>query len=307
MTRPLPTARRMPMKTAVGVTIIGQAIVFLGIIADITQLAGKGWLKEVVTSAGLRWASLGLCLILTGCLVLMMSRVRKQEGSLQIARAALSDDEKSLSNNEKSLSDRFIRTLRPISLGVTSLPPLRDGLEPMLNELARRLPEHGGRYKFAIVRPLATGRFEVLAERGMDVTSVKVIEEQANWKERKSFFSATLNDGGESPYRVFETGKGEYIDLHLALARGERPSSSVQHFIAPLRDPVTYKNFPNRTVALVSVGIPSGAELSTDDDCLALYSSIYCVLEHIEALLLVYLIALERNQALVLAKDRTID
>ena len=188
-----------------------------------------------------------------------------------------------------SLWKRFVRTWRALTLDELPNPSARDALEPLLDELAKRLPGNGAHYKFAIAMPSPDGSFKILAERGMDPTSVFTIEREANWKEKRSFFANAL-DLLDRPFAVYSTGTANYLDIQKPQGSGSRPTSSGSHFIVAIKHTLYYHQMPRNTLALVSIGIPKGQDVPEAGQE-ALYNSIYPVLKGIEGMLLGYRVA----------------
>lgn len=239
--------------------LASQAIVVVGLLADVTQLAGTGAFESVVSGRALRWVFVALSVALVLLLVRAVVRAGQEAAALrdQIVRV-----QKNLERERKcelSLTRRFGRIMQAILLDDIRAPSERDILEPLLNELSRRLVDGGISYKLGVVRPNEDGTFSMLAERGMDPTSIDALERRANWKGRESFFADVVNSDDDSQYFVFQSGTGNYLDLQKEKGRGERPTSSRFHFIVPLRDPLVYTDFPRGCIGLVSVGVPREA------------------------------------------------
>jgi hypothetical protein len=279
------------LKRIIQIVVVGQVVLFIGLVADVTTILTSGWFKTVLSADVIWWSSYILNLVLTCLVIYIFRRASKQEGSFRAMVKGEQGRLERLKAYDVSLWKRFTRTFRSIALKDLPTPSTRDALEPLLDELAKRLPDNGAHYKLAIARPNPDGTFKILAERGMDPATVFTIEQMANWKEKRSFFANVLDldRDDETQYALYYTGETNYLDIQKAAGTGNRPSSSGSHFIVAIKQSTYYHNLPKHVLALVSVGIPKGREIKEDEQEV-FYQNLYPIIKGIEAILLGYLL-----------------
>lgn len=273
--------------------VVGQVLLVIGLIADLTSIFSSTWFTRLFNFNSVRWLSLILNFILTGVLIRLHRDALRTGASLRSDIENLADQNEQARRRGIGLWKRFIRTFRAIALQGVPKPAQRDALEPLLDELAKRLPGNGAHYKLAIARPTPDGSFRIIAERGMDPSSVFNIERMANWKEKRSFFANAFDLPEASKFAVYRTADTNYLDIQSPHGSGARPTSAGSHFIAAIKQPAYEDLAPRATLALVSVGIPKGAEIP-HAELEGFYHEIYPVLKGIEGILLGYLISEKR-------------
>jgi hypothetical protein len=272
------------LKTIVRIAVIGQVLMLIGLTADMTTIVTSAWFVRLRSFGLFRLSSYALNLALTGVVIYIFKTASAHESALQ---TMIRNEEAKLSNlivHDMSLWKRFIRTWRSLALEELPNPSKRDALEPLLDELTKRLPDNGADYKLAIAKPEANGTFKILADRGMDPSTVFTIQQKANWKEKRSLFSNVL-ESGDAKYATFPSGSTNYLDIQDKVGVGQRPTSSASHFIVPIRHDIYYHKLPKQTLALVSIGIPKGREIQGDQEQ-ALFQAIYPIIKGIEGVLL---------------------
>lgn len=262
-------------KWVIGSVAVSVILTFVGLIADVTQIVTSSWFEGLMTSNAIRWAPYIANVILLAFVIHIYRKSKseqaKMNSSLEFAYRV-----------NQSLWIKYVRTLRSIMLEDITKPSVRDTLEPLLNELAKRLPENGVEFKIAIAKPFLDGRFKILAERGMDPTSVHSIEAKSNWKEQKSLFANGLYLSGEKPYSKYKAGGNHYENIQ----RPQGTGSSVSHFIIVLSDPVYPEaEFPRNALCVLSIGIPQSHDFNDTEEAL-FYGRIFPVIKSIESMLL---------------------
>jgi hypothetical protein len=254
------------------------------VLANFVTIVDSDWYKNLRLSSLSGWLVYGVIGVLSaGVIGLGAGLFLSTRRSSQIATRS-----SQIMEHERLLWKRFVRTFRSLALDHIVTPSTRDALGPLLNELARRLPDNGVHHKLAVARPNGSGTFSILAERGMDPTSVATIERLANWKEKRSFFSMAL-DLTDRPYETYRSGSTHYLDIQKPEGAGERPTTSGYHFIVPLKQDPHYEQLPAQTLALISIGIPKGQEFDSAAQE-HLYQEIYPAVKSIEAVLLGFLL-----------------
>ena len=261
----------------------GVVLTFLSFVSDVSSIVSSGWFKALLSSSTLRWAPHILNLLLA---IFVIYLYRKSQSDYKAVDAALVST-RDLLNSEGRLNNRlwkrYVRTLRSIVLESISTPGVRESLEPILDELAKKLPDSGVDFKVGLVKPCKDGRFKFLAERGMDPASVHSMEKKSNWKQSQSFFANGLYLSDERPYRKYASGTQNYSNIQ----RDQGIGSSVSHFVVAIKDPVySESTFPENTVAVLSIGIPKRHDFDSDEDENLFYERIYPFVKGIESILL---------------------
>lgn len=198
-----------------------------------------------------------------------------------------SSSEKYTADLNSSLWRRTIRTLRSIMLPDLPTPQKRDALDPILDELAKRLPNYGKNYKMAIAQPSANGKFKIIAARGMDPGSITKIEQRSDWKENKSFFSNALSLDDNKNFARYKTGGTNYVNIQNPKADRTSASTSSSHFLIAIKSTNYYNIFPGNTLAILSIGIPLEFDFDESQEN-SFYMNIYPVTKSIEGILLSY-------------------
>jgi hypothetical protein len=273
----------VPQKLLIGI-LFSQFLIILGLVSDLGSVITSAWFKTLVSSGGLTILS---C-ILNGVLIYFVIRnhVRNKKKK-EYFNALLKNEQQALvilKTNDTSLWKRFVRTHRSIMLDHLPIPSIRDAIEPLLDELSKRLPNNGMNYKVAVAKPEEDGKFKILAERGMDPSSVYIMEQKANWKSRESFFASALFLDEEKKYTKIPSGNHNYVNIQRPAGTG----GSVAHFLVAIKSANYYNQFPENTISVVSIGIPSGQDFS-DEEASHFYSEVYPILKGLESVLLGYL------------------
>lgn len=258
----------------------GAALSLLGLVADLATISSSGWIQTIVSSKGAKYFPYILIVVMAVTLLYMYRQL--------VRRAAEVEDTRALST---SLMKRTVRILRAIFVDDLPTPLIRDALDPLLDELAKRLPDSGTGFKISIAAPNIDGTFEILASRGTDPASVHLLESRSNWKLQRSFFSDSLLLDEDKPYFVFTAGGVNYVNIQRPTGIG----TSKQHFAVVIKNHrYNAGQYPHNSLAVVSIGIPPKFRLS-DAEASALYKKIYPAILAMEAVLLVNIkLALEQ-------------
>lgn len=253
----------------------GVALSFISFIADISEIVSSPWFTALTSSSAMKWLPYILNIVLSTVLIIMYRKLKSEQEQIYSALKI----ECRMHNN---LWNRYVRTLRAIILDFIPTPNVRDTLEPLLDELAKKLPSNGVEFKIAVAKPISNGKFKILAERGMDPASVHSIEQKADWKERRSFFSKALLLSSEEPYDKFATGEENYTNIQRPTGVG----SSVSHFLVVINDQMyPDSDFPHNALGVLSIGIPKSHDFSEDEKKL-FYEKLFPSIKSIESILL---------------------
>jgi hypothetical protein len=251
------------------------AFTFISFIADISEIISSSWFTTLTSSSAMRWAPYILNIVLSTVLIIMYRTLKSEHEQIN----------KSLEFEcrvHNSLWTRYVRTLRAIILDFIPTPNVRDTLEPLLDELAKKLPSNGVEYKIAVARPIPNGKFKILAERGMDPASVHSIEQKADWKARTSLFSSALMLTSDKPYDKYVSGEQNYTNIQRPTGVG----SSASHFLVVINDPLyPDSDFPHNALGVLSIGIPKAHDFDEDDADL-FYHRLFPIIKSIESILL---------------------
>lgn len=205
-------------------------------------------------------------------------------------------------NNQRLLNDtlwkKIIRTLRAIFLKTVSKNTnIQNTLEPLIDELCKRLPDNGTNFKIAIAQPLSNGTFSILHQRGMDAISVTSIQEKANWLSGDSFFAQALSLDEDKPYYTYLSNSDKYVKIQNKASI----SSSKSHFIVAIKHS-NYPDsiFPKNGLGLLSIGIPQKHYFEHEDPSeICLFQDIFPIIKGIESILLTHRV-IEMNKGLEL-------
>jgi len=262
---------KLLLGSLVFIVIIG----FISLISDLTQILESDWFKGLMSLNIVKGLPYFLNFLLAIFVIYLY--IQLKEEYVKLSNALKSECKLSI-----SLWRRYVRTLRSITLKTIATPNTRDALEPLLDELAKKLPENAVDFKIALAKPYADGSFKILAERGMDPASVYSIEQKSNWKEKKSFFSNGVYLNEESPYGKYESGELNYSNIQRKTGVG----TSSSHFVIAIKDPVyPGPTFPENVLGVVSIGIPKKHDFSKDENEL-FYDKIFSSIKSIESMLL---------------------
>src|ERR1044072_2226231 len=261
----------------------GVVLTFLSFVSDVSSIVSSGWFKALLSSSTLGWAPHVLNLLLAIFVIYLYRKSQTDYSAVNAALASTTD----LLNSEGGLNNRlwkrYVRILRSITLDSISTPGVRESLDPILDELAKKLPDSGVDFKVGLVKPCRDGRLKFLAERGMDPASVHSMERKSNWKQRQSFFANGLYLSDERPYRKYASRTQNYSNIQ----RDKGIVSSVSHFVVAINDPVyPGSTFPENTLAVLSIGIPKRHGFDSDQDENLFYERIYPFVKGIESILL---------------------
>jgi hypothetical protein len=161
----------------------GVVLTFLSFVSDVSSIVSSGWFKALLSSSTLRWAPHILNLLLA---IFVIYLYRKSQSDYKAVDAALVST-RDLLNSEGRLNNRlwkrYVRTLRSIVLESISTPGVRESLEPILDELAKKLPDSGVDFKVGLVKPFKNCRLKFLSERGMDTATENSKEKKSKWKQ----------------------------------------------------------------------------------------------------------------------------
>ena len=153
-------------RALLAVILSGQAVLIIGLLASITQIVESKWLDKLFAMNILRGISYTLNVILSVTLVYSYYKLKNnitKYNSEMISTISVHSEKQ---EQENVLWKRLVRILRSFLLDYIPNPTERESLEPMLDELSRRLPNHGIGFKLAISKPLQDGKFKILANRG---------------------------------------------------------------------------------------------------------------------------------------------
>lgn len=268
------------IKIFIIITGVTFASSIIGLITDLTAIFTSNWFDKVVSSnivLSLPYITSFALL----CLVIYEFKVLKKKTN-EINRYYI------LRNKHW---ERMIRIFRSILLDNLNTPTIKDTLDPLLDELSKRLPEHGVDFKMSIAIPLNDGSFSIIASRGMDPASIQIIEQRSNWKERKSFFSNGLSLDEDQPFAKYASGTGNYENIQRPTGVG----NSKSHFVIAIKNSGYKKElFPEHTLAVLSIGIPIKHSLK-DNENEAFYNNIYPIIKTIEAILLLNLLTEKKH------------
>jgi len=252
------------VRTIIKIVVVGQLVLLIGLAADLTTIVTSAWFRKLRSWDIFKWSSYILNIVLTVVLIYVFYKILMQQGAFRDVLTIEHEKLSRLQTHDTRLWKRFIRTWRSLALEDVPNPSKRDALEPLLDELAQRLPNNGVHYKLAIAVPREDGTFKILAERGMDPSSVHTIEQKANWKEKRSFFANAL-ELTDPRYAIYETGSTNYLDIQRPEGDGRRQTAAGSHFIVAIKNANHYSRLPKQTLALVSVGVPKGQEIDQND------------------------------------------
>jgi len=274
----------LKLRTVITVALIGQIFIIFGVIANITQVFESKWFNKVLSSNFFQWVSYALNILLSGFLVYIYIRTKKYGDACYREVTAIRSQLSTQMDQEKSLWRRLVRTVRSLALSHIPNPTQRDSLEPMLDELMKRLPNNGVDFKIAVAKPMLDGKFKILANRGMDPPSVYSIEQKADWKLNKSLFSDGLDLDDEKRYCIYNAGEKNYQNIQRTVGTG----SSVLHFIVAIKcDFYPLQQFPKKCLGVLSIGIPKNVDYTKDKEE-ELFLTVYPIVKGIETILLNY-------------------
>lgn len=268
------------IETYLIITGITVFINIIGLIADFSSISESSWFSQVLSSKIMIRFSYFLSIILLFLAIYIYQVLKKKLEVVEKEYNQEIEKEHSLNNRHW---ERMIRTFRAILLNDLPTPSIKDSLDPILDELAKRLPENGINFKMSVAKPLTNGGFKILAARGMDPASIHLIESRSNWIEKKSFFSNGIFLDEDKPYAKYISGSSNYENIQRPTGIGNAKS----HFVIAIKNN-NYKkdNYPENTLAVLSIGIPSEHSFS-DDENQAFYNKIYPIVKTIEANLLI--------------------
>lgn len=255
--------------------VVTIALTLIGFIADLTTIFSNELINKILKSEILKYIPYFLLLASTVLIHNLNQRLKNCEKNTNYNI-----------NINNRLWNRAVRTLRANILDSLPTPAIKESLDPLMDELLKRLPENGLNFKISIAQPQLDGTFKILSSRGTDPASVHLLESKSNWKERKSFFSSSLLLEEEKPYNKYISGNTNYVNIQRATGIG----TAKQHFTVVIKNnSYNDKTFPHNSLAVISIGIPP--ELSiTDEEDQKFYNKIYPSIKSIEAIFLLNLI-----------------
>ncbi|MGB7924868.1 MAG: hypothetical protein WCF57_16630 [Pyrinomonadaceae bacterium] len=262
-----------------GLLLGGVGLSFLGFIADISEIITSPWFERLISS---KWIPYVLNILLSIFVIYLYRKLKAAYTKVDSSLASSKELLKSEVRLNCNLWKRYVRTLRSIVLEGIASPTIRDSLEPLLDELAKKLPNNGVDYKIGLVKPYTDGSFKFLAERGMDPASVHSMEQKSNWKERKSFFANGIYLPDDRPFRKYKSGEPTYSNIQ----RDQGIGTSISHFVVAIKAPVYPElTFPQNTIAVLSIGISKEYDFPEDQEPV-FYDKIFPIVKSIEAMLL---------------------
>ena len=145
------------------ITTIGFTSSIIGLITDLSTFFSSAWYQKIVSSKIMMLIPYLISFLLL-CLVIYEFNVLKRK-TKEIGNYF---------NLRNKHWERMVRTLRAIILVNLKTPSIKDALDPILDELSKRLPEYGLNFKMSIAVPYENGSFKIIASRGMDPASIQI-------------------------------------------------------------------------------------------------------------------------------------